>query len=106
MYWFHNLPTKPTFLPPLLREEEISAKDVEACYQGYKNFRWDNCERYSFQEYHLKYGFFYNKENENSLSNNQQCTSMEDTKELPISMGGEAEKELHQEDRKSLQNEF
>ena len=30
----------------------------------------------------------------------------EETKELPISVGGEAEKELHQEDRKSLPNEF
>ena len=31
---------------------------------------------------------------------------MEETKELPISMGGEAEKALHQEDWKSLENEF
>ena len=50
--------------------------------------------------------FFYKKENENSLRNNQQCTSMEETKEPPISMGGEAEKALHQEDQKSLPNEF
>ena len=31
---------------------------------------------------------------------------MEETNELPISVGGEAKKELHQEDRKSLLNEF
>ena len=33
-------------------------------------------------------------------------SSMEEFEELPSSMGGEAEKELHQEDRKSLPNEF
>ena len=38
--------------------------------------------------------------------NNQQYTSMQETKELPISVGGEAEKALHQEDWKSLPNEF
>ena len=38
----------------------------------------------------------------NSLRNNQQCTSMEETKEPPSSVGGEIEKELHYEDRKSL----
>ena len=31
---------------------------------------------------------------------------MEETKESPSSMGGEVEKVLHQEDRKSLQSEF
>ena len=31
---------------------------------------------------------------------------MEETKELPISVGGEAEKGLQQEDRKSLPNDF
>ena len=31
---------------------------------------------------------------------------MEETKELPIFVGGEAEKALHQEDRKSLPSEF
>ena len=31
---------------------------------------------------------------------------MEETKELPISVGSEAEKALHQEDRKSLPNDF
>ena len=31
---------------------------------------------------------------------------MEQDKELPMSMGGEAEKALHQEDQKSLRNEF
>ena len=38
----------------------------------------------------------------NSLSNNQKFTSIEETKEPPSSMGGETEKELHYEDRKSL----
>ena len=46
------------------------------------------------------------KENMNSLRNNQQSTSMEDTKESPSSMGGEVEKVLHQEDRKSLPSDF
>ena len=68
--------------------------------------RWDIHEMYSFQEYIIKYVFSYKKENENSLRNNQQCTSMEETKDLPNSMGGEAEKALHQEDWKSLQNHF
>ena len=36
--------------------------------------------------------------------NNQQYTSMQETKELPISVGGEAEKALHQEDINSLPN--
>ena len=31
---------------------------------------------------------------------------MEKTKEIQISMGGEEEKSLHQEDRKSLPNDF
>ena len=106
MSWFHNMPTNPTFLPPSPREEEITAKDIEACYQWYTNLRWDIHERYYFQEYMIKYVFFYKKENENSLRNNQQCISMEEMEELPIFVGGEAEKALHQEDRKSLPNEF
>ena len=76
--WFHNQPTKPTFLPPPPREEEITNKDIEACYQGYKNLRWDARERYYFQEYLLKYGFSYKNENENLLRNNQQSTSSEE----------------------------
>ena len=47
-----------------------------------------------------------NNLNKNSLSNNRQCTSREETKELQNSMGGEEEKALHQEDRKPLLNEF
>ena len=39
-----------------------------------------------------------NNSNKNSLMNNHQCTSREDTKELQISMGGEEEKALHQQD--------
>ena len=42
----------------------------------------------------------------NSLRNNQQSTSMEETKESPSSVGGEVEKVLHQEDRKSLPIDF
>ena len=106
MSWFNNRPTKPTFLPPLPTKEEITTKDIEACYQGYQTLRWDIRESYSFQECLIKYGFLYKKENENSLRNSQQCTSMEETMELPISVGGEAEKALHQEDRKSLPSDF
>ena len=106
MSWFHNLPTKPTFLPPPPREEEITTKDIEACYQGYQTLRWDIRERYYFQEYLLNYVYLYNKENENSLRNNQQCTGMEESKELPIYVSGEAEKTLHKEDQNSLQNDF
>ena len=87
MYWFHNIPTKPSFLPPLPREEEITTKDIEACFQGYQSLRWDICERYYFQEYLLEDGFFYKKATKNSLRNNQQCTNMEETKELPIYVG-------------------
>ena len=42
----------------------------------------------------------------NSLRNNQQSTSIEETKEPPSSVGDEAEKVLHQEDRKSLPYDF
>ena len=45
-----------------------------------------------------------NNSNKNSLRNNHQCTSREETKELYIYVGGEEEKELHQDDRKSLPN--
>ena len=48
MSWFHNQPTKPTFLPPPLREEEITTKDIEACYHGYKTLRWDIYEKVLF----------------------------------------------------------
>ena len=92
MSWFHNQPTNPTCLSPPPREEEITTKDIEACFQGYQTLRWDIHERYYFQEYLIKYVFFYKKENENSLRNNQQCTSMEETKEPPSSVGGETEK--------------
>ena len=59
MSWFHNRPTKPTFLPPRTTKEEITTEDIETCYQGYQTLRWDICEMYSFQEYILKYGFMY-----------------------------------------------
>ena len=52
-----------------------------------------------FEEFDdLLYGFRHNKEYLNSIRNNQQYKSMEDTKESPSSMGGEVEKVLHQED--------
>ena len=38
--------------------------------------------------------------------NNQQSTSIEETKEPPSFVGNEAEKTLHQEDRKSLPSDF
>ena len=44
--------------------------------------------------------------NKNSLRNNHQYTSREETKELQISVGGEEEKSLHQEDRNSIPNDF
>ena len=50
--------------------------------------------------------FTHNKVYFNSLNNNQQSTSMEETKELPIFVGGEIGKVLHQEDWKSLPSEF
>ena len=106
MSWFHNQPIKPTFLPPPQREEEITAKDIEACYQGYKTLKWDIHERYYYQYYLIKYEFFYNNSNENSLINNHQCTSMEETKDPPSSVGGETKKELHYEDQKSLPSDF
>ena len=42
----------------------------------------------------------------NSLRNNQQCTSMEETKGTPHSVGGETKKELHYEDGKSLPSDY
>ena len=43
--------------------------------------------------------FIKNNSNKNSLrNNNNQCTSREETKELQISVGGEEEKALHEED--------
>ena len=84
MSWLHNRPTMPTFLPCRTTKEEITTIDIEACYQEYRTFRWDICERYSFQEYLVMYG----------LRNNQQSTSMEETKESPSSVGGEVEKVL------------
>ena len=42
----------------------------------------------------------------NSLRNNQQSTSIEETKKSPSSGGDEVEKALHQEDRKSLPSDF
>ena len=50
--------------------------------------------------YDFLYGFRHNNSYVNSLRNNQQYISMEETKELPNFVGGEAEKTLHQEDRK------
>ena len=48
----------------------------------------------------------HNKAYVNSLTNNDRSTSMEETKEPPSSVGGEVEKVLHQEDRKSLPSDF
>ena len=42
--------------------------------------------------------FIKNNSNKNSLRNNNQCTSTKETKELQISVGGEEEKALHEED--------
>ena len=50
--------------------------------------------------------FIKNNSNKNSLRNNNQCTSREETKELQISVGDEEEKALHEEDRNSLPNDF
>ena len=47
-----------------------------------------------------------NNSNKNSLRNNHQCTSREETKELQIYVGGEEEQALHEEDRNSLPNDF
>ena len=47
-----------------------------------------------------------NNSNKNSLRNNHQCTSREETKELQISVGGEEEKVVHEEDRNSLPSDF
>ena len=50
--------------------------------------------------------FIKNNSNKNSLRNNNQCTSREETKEIQISVGDEEEKALHEEDRNSLPNDF
>ena len=47
-----------------------------------------------------------NNSNKNSLRNNHQCTSREETKEIKKIVGGEEEKALHQEDQNSLPNDF
>ena len=46
--------------------------------------------------------FIKNNSNKNSLRNNNQSTSMEETKELQIFLGGEEEKVVHEQDRNSL----
>ena len=46
--------------------------------------------------------FIKKNSNKNSLRNNHQCTNREETKELQISMSGEEEKVVHEEDRNSL----
>ena len=51
-------------------------------------------------------GFRNNKLDVNSLRNNQQSTSIEETKEPPSFVGDEAKQTLHQEDRKSLPSDF
>ena len=71
MFWFHNRPTKVTFLPPQPMKEEITTIDIEACFQEYRTLRGDNNEKYYFQEYLFKYGFRNKKENVNSLNKNQ-----------------------------------
>ena len=71
MSWFHNRPTKPTFLPPRPTKEEITTIDIEACFQEYRTLKGDINERYSFQEYLVKYGFRHKKEKVNSLKKNQ-----------------------------------
>ena len=48
--------------------------------------------------YHFLNGFRKNKVDLNSLRNNQQSISMEETKEPPSFVCGEVEKVLHQED--------
>ena len=67
MSWFHNQPTKPTFLPPRPTKEEIKTIEIEACFQEYRNLRGDIHEWYYFQEYLVNYGFRHMKENVNSL---------------------------------------
>ena len=47
-----------------------------------------------------------NNSNKNSLRNSHQWTSREETKEIQISVGGEVQKVLHQEDQKSLPSDF
>ena len=49
MSWFHNRPTKPTFLPPRTTKEEITTIDIEAYFEEYQNLRGDIHESYYFQ---------------------------------------------------------
>ena len=56
--------------------------------------------------YYWLYVFRNNNSYLKSLMKNQQSTSMEETKETPIYVGGEVEKVSHQEDRKSLPSDF
>ena len=78
MSWFHNRPTKPTFLPPRPTKEKITNIDIEACFQEYRTLRKDINESYYFQEYIFKYGFRHKKENVNSLRDNQQSISLKE----------------------------
>ena len=87
MSWFHNRPTKPTFLPPRPTKEEITTIDIEACFQAYRNLRGDIHERYYLQEYLVKYGFKHNKENVNSLNKNH--PACEKSKDLSCTINEE-----------------
>ena len=46
--------------------------------------------------------FIKNNSNKNTLMNNNQCTSRDDSNELQIYVGVEEEKALHEDDRNSL----
>ena len=68
---------------------------------------WETHKKIIFEEfYDWLHWFIHNKEYFNSLNNNQQSTSMEETKESPSYVGGEVEKVLHQEDRNSLPSDL
>ena len=84
-----------------------TCKTLPQQYQAYLVIMGESHKTTIFEDF-LE-GVFVYKNNSaylNSLRNNQQYTSMEDTNETLSSMGGEAKEALHQEDRKSLPSNF
>ena len=79
----------PTFLPPPRpTKEEITAIDIEACFQEYRNLRGDIHERRYLQEYIVTYGFTHKKENVKSLKKNDPTCQNSKDLSFPINEEG------------------
>ena len=88
----------------MTRQVKQSFELMASKFMGSRNLHHEETHKTIYFEY-LNYWLkevMKNNSNKNSLRNNHQCTSREETKELQISVGGEEEKVVHEEDRNSL----